>query len=126
MVGPPLTGFAQRTVLAGSFPNVPRFLVPWLMNPQALQPGTAMPNLGLTTTEAGHIASFLYTLGALKAEVYQERPTDTQYPWLAQAEAYRRDDSRRLTEAARIDDAYARIPVERAMDFLVAEPPQDR
>jgi cytochrome c1 len=64
LVAPPLEDFANRTLLAGRFPNVPRFLVPWLMNPADLKPETAMPNLGVSETQARDIASYLYTLGS--------------------------------------------------------------
>ena len=64
IVGPRLEDFAKRTLLAGTFPNVPRFLVPWLVSPPALKPETAMPDLGVSDGEARDIASYLYTLGA--------------------------------------------------------------
>jgi mono/diheme cytochrome c family protein len=62
-VAPRLENFANRTLLAGTFPNVPRFLVPWLVSPPALKPETAMPDLG-AEAEARDIASYLYTLGS--------------------------------------------------------------
>jgi mono/diheme cytochrome c family protein len=64
LVAPPLENFANRTLLAGTFPNVPRFLVPWLMDPPDLKPETAMPNLGVSDRQARDIASYLYTLGS--------------------------------------------------------------
>jgi mono/diheme cytochrome c family protein len=64
VVGPPLENFANRTLLAGTFPNVPRFLVPWLMDPPDLKPETAMPDLGVSGSQARDIASYLYTLGS--------------------------------------------------------------
>lgn len=64
LVAPPLENFANRTLLAGTFPNVPRFLVPWLVDPPDLKPETAMPNLGVTEAQARDIASYLYTLGS--------------------------------------------------------------
>ncbi len=70
IVGPPLTDFAQRVVLAGILPNAPRTLVPWLMNPPAIAPNTAMPDLGIGEREARDIATYLYTLGAHKAQVW--------------------------------------------------------
>ena len=63
LVAPRLENFANRTLLAGTFPNVPRLLVAWLMDPAALKPQTGMPNLGLSDGEARDIASYLYTLG---------------------------------------------------------------
>lgn len=61
-VGPPLTQFAERDFIAGKFQNQPGNLVAWLMDPPALDPGVAMPDLGLTEPEARHIAAYLYTL----------------------------------------------------------------
>lgn len=61
-VGPPLTGFAQRTFIAGHVPNTPENLVKWLMDPPAVAPHTAMPDLGLDRNQAEHVAAWLYTL----------------------------------------------------------------
>jgi cytochrome c1 len=36
--------------------------VRWLVNPQAVEPATAMPNLGLSQEQAQDIAAYLYTL----------------------------------------------------------------
>ena len=63
MVGPPLTHFARRTIIAGVLPNTPANLVHWIQVPQAVVPGNAMPNAGLTETQARDIAAYLYTLG---------------------------------------------------------------
>jgi cytochrome c2 len=71
---PPLVGFARRTMLAGVAPNAPRTIVPWLMNPDSISPGTRMPALGLTQTEARHVAAFLYTLGVDHARAYPPEP----------------------------------------------------
>jgi cytochrome c2 len=62
MVGPPLTSFARRTYIAGEVANNADFLVRWIEVPQAIEPGTAMPNLGITEGQARHIAAYLYTL----------------------------------------------------------------
>ena len=74
MVGPPLIAFAQRKIIAGEYPNTPRFLVPWLMNPPALAPRTAMPDMGISEAEARDIATFLLTLGADGVGVYPDAP----------------------------------------------------
>ena len=63
LVGPPLGGFARRTVIAGVLPNTPPNLVLWLRNPQAVTPGNAMPNVGLTDGQARDIAAYLYAKG---------------------------------------------------------------
>jgi cytochrome c2 len=61
-VGPPLDGFARRVYLAGKWPNEPRYLVPWLLDPPAMAPHTAMPALLADEAQARDIAAFLYTL----------------------------------------------------------------
>jgi cytochrome c len=61
-VGPSLTEFASRSYIAGRVPNTTDVLIQWLENPQAVDPQTAMPNLGLSSQEARHIAAYLYAL----------------------------------------------------------------
>ena len=61
-VGPSLQGFGKHSYIAGRFANVPDTLVRWLIDPPAHKPGTMMPNLGLSETEARHMAAYLYTL----------------------------------------------------------------
>lgn len=61
-VGPPLTKFGIRVYIAGNLPNRPNNLIRWLRDPPAIEPGTAMPNLGLNEEEARNIAAYLYTL----------------------------------------------------------------
>ncbi len=62
MVGPPLIHFAQRTYIGGEAPNTPENLIRWLRSPQSIEPGTAMPNLGLDDGQARAIAAYLYRL----------------------------------------------------------------
>ena len=59
-VGPPLGELVRRTMIAGTLPNKPENLVRWLLDPPAVEPHTAMPNLGLNLQEARDIAAFLY------------------------------------------------------------------
>jgi cytochrome c len=61
-VGPPLTRFAERTYIAGALRNEPVALVRWIRFPQHVEPGTAMPDLGVTEQHARDIAAYLYTL----------------------------------------------------------------
>lgn len=61
-VGPPLTGFANRALIAGQLANEPANLVRWIMNPSAVEPHTVMPDMGLTQNEARDVAAYLYTL----------------------------------------------------------------
>jgi cytochrome c1 len=62
LVGPPLSKFAHRAFIAGEVPNTSDFLVRWISVPQAIEPGTAMPNLGVSEAQARDIAAYLYTL----------------------------------------------------------------
>jgi cytochrome c len=62
LVGPPLMFFSRRTMIAGELPNSPENLVRWIRDPKAVEPGTAMPTLGLTEYEAHDVAAYLYTL----------------------------------------------------------------
>jgi cytochrome c1 len=60
VTGPNLTNIALRPTLAGeSIPNSPEMLQRWLLDPPALKPGTAMPNLGLSQQEAADLVAFL-------------------------------------------------------------------
>ena len=61
-VGPPLSGVANRTMLAGEIANTPENMVRWIENPQAIEPNTAMPNLGVSETAARDLVAYLYTL----------------------------------------------------------------
>jgi cytochrome c2 len=61
-VGPPLAGFARRVYLAGKWPNRPDYLEPWLRDPPAMAPLTAMPALVDDSQSARDIAAYLYTL----------------------------------------------------------------
>ena len=61
-VGPPLNFWSRRTYIAGEVPNTPDFLVRWIEVPQAIEPGVAMPNLGVPEGPARDMAAYLYTL----------------------------------------------------------------
>ena len=60
-VGPPLDGIGARAMIGGRLENKPDNLMRWIRNPQAVAPGTAMPNLGVTPEDSRDIAAFLYT-----------------------------------------------------------------
>lgn len=62
LVGPPLFFWGRRTMIAGELPNTPENLERWIENPPAIEPGTAMPNLGVTPPEARDMAAYLDTL----------------------------------------------------------------
>lgn len=61
-VGPSLEGIASRAYLAGKLPNSPENMIKWIREPQEVQPGTAMPELGVTEQDGKDIAAYLYTL----------------------------------------------------------------
>jgi cytochrome c2 len=61
-VGPPLDGVASRRYIGGVLLNTPDNMVRWLSNPQAVDPMSGMPDLGLKEQDARDIAAYLYTL----------------------------------------------------------------
>ena len=61
-VGPPLDDIATRAFIAGVIPNTPQNMMRWLLNPKAVSPGTAMPDLYLSERDARDIAAYLDTL----------------------------------------------------------------
>ncbi|MBA3892958.1 MAG: c-type cytochrome [Gemmatimonadales bacterium] len=62
MAGQPLRNWKERHYISGALVNTPFNLVKWIMNPQAVQPETAMPNLNISEEDAWSIAKYLYTL----------------------------------------------------------------
>jgi cytochrome c2 len=62
MVGPALDHFGSRGTIAGKVPNTPDNVTRWLQNPQAMNPTSVMPNLGITPADAKDLAAFLSTL----------------------------------------------------------------
>lgn len=62
MVGPSLDHWRERRLIAGVVPNDTQRLITWLTVPQAIAPGSAMPNMGVTDGEARDMAAYLYSL----------------------------------------------------------------
>ena len=63
MVGPNLTHVYSRQAFAGdTFDMTPANLRKWLLDPPGVKPGSKMPNLGLTPTEAANLVAYLQTL----------------------------------------------------------------
>lgn len=62
LVGPPLDRMGRRIFIAGQLRNSPANMVTWLRNPQEIEPGTAMPDLGLDERQARAIAAYLHSL----------------------------------------------------------------
>ena len=64
-IGPNLNGIgdpAKRPKLADGAANTPEHIREWIKDPQALKPGTMMPNLQLTDKEADDLTALLVTL----------------------------------------------------------------
>jgi cytochrome c len=59
-MGPPLVEFSRRVYIAGEIPNTADNLIRWITVPQAVEPGNAMPNLGVDDRSARDIAAYLY------------------------------------------------------------------
>ena len=61
-VGPPLDDWADRWYIAGLLVNEPDNLMLFIQAPQSVLPGGAMPDMGVTTSDARDMAAYLYTL----------------------------------------------------------------
>jgi cytochrome c2 len=61
-VGPSLKGVAGRVYIAGQLTNRPENMIRWIEHPHAINPKTAMPEMGVTPSDARDIAAYLYTL----------------------------------------------------------------
>jgi mono/diheme cytochrome c family protein len=61
-VGPPLERIGARGLIAGALPNTPENMARWLRHPQAVNPKSAMPDLGVSERDARDIAAYLATL----------------------------------------------------------------
>ena len=62
LAGPPLIHMSRRIFLAGLLRNTPDNMVRWLMHPEAIVPGNAMPDTGLTVRDARDITAYLATI----------------------------------------------------------------
>jgi cytochrome c len=61
-VGPPLDHWGKRSYIAGALTNNEVNLVRWIVGPQQVEPGTAMPDLDVTEQDATNIAAYLLSL----------------------------------------------------------------
>ena len=61
-IGPPLEKIALHPLIGGKVQNTPQNMIEWLQNPQAFDPASAMPNLGVKPDEAHDITAYLFTL----------------------------------------------------------------
>jgi cytochrome c len=62
-VGPSLNGLRSRRYIAGRLPNTPDNAVRFILDPQGISPGSAMPDLRVVEAEARNMVAYLYTLG---------------------------------------------------------------
>jgi cytochrome c len=62
LVGPPLTGLAQRVYVAGVAVNSVEDLIAWIRDPPAKSPRTAMPAVGVGEQDARDITAYLYMI----------------------------------------------------------------
>jgi cytochrome c len=62
LIGPPLTGFANRVYVGGVVVNSAENVIAWLRDPPSFSPRTAMPAIGLPENAARDIAACLYTI----------------------------------------------------------------
>jgi cytochrome c2 len=60
-VGSSLKEIRDSSYVGGVVPNSAGNLMQWIMHPRALSPRTAMPELGVTPSEARDIAAYLYS-----------------------------------------------------------------
>jgi cytochrome c2 len=60
LVGPPLTRMAGRSYLAGNMTNNAANLVHFIQHPREVHEDTAMPEMGVTESDARDIAAYLY------------------------------------------------------------------
>jgi len=61
-MGPSLAHMGKQSYIAGQFPNQPETLVRWIVDPQSMLPGTAMPAMGVSPDQARDMAAYLYGL----------------------------------------------------------------
>jgi cytochrome c len=61
-VGPPLAGVAGRIYIAGVLANSPESMAAFIRAPQAADPRTTMPDMGVGAEHARDMVAYLYTL----------------------------------------------------------------
>jgi len=62
IIGPSLDRLGRRVYIAGVAVNSPEELARWIRDPQAVKPGTAMPNAHVSEEDAHDIVAYLYAL----------------------------------------------------------------
>jgi len=61
-VGPTLAGMSQRSIVAGVKANSPEGMIEWIRHPEKVNPGTAMPDMGVSEQDARDMAAYLGAL----------------------------------------------------------------
>lgn len=61
-VGPPLTDWGDRSLIAGEFPNTHENLSRWVRDAPAMSPSTGMPPAPLDERQASDVATYLLSL----------------------------------------------------------------
>lgn len=59
-VGPPLIDMRDRGYIAGMLSNTAENLMLWIQYPQQVQPGNAMPSMGVSEGDARDMTAYLY------------------------------------------------------------------
>jgi cytochrome c1 len=62
IVGPALERLGRRVYIAGVLVNTPSELARWIRAPEAVKPGTDMPNVHVTERDATDMVAYLYRL----------------------------------------------------------------
>lgn len=62
IVGPPLVEMGKRVYIGRGLPNTPDNMIRWIRSPQALAPGSAMPDMPVTAEDAKAMVAYLYRL----------------------------------------------------------------
>jgi cytochrome c2 len=62
-VGPPLGELPFKQFIAGRLPNTPENAAHFIVDPQGVSPGSAMPDLGVVDVEARNMVAYLATVG---------------------------------------------------------------
>jgi cytochrome c2 len=61
-VGPPLDHWGERSYIAGALTNNEEHLLRWITSPQEVEPGPAMPDVGVREQDATNSAAYLLSL----------------------------------------------------------------
>jgi mono/diheme cytochrome c family protein len=61
-LGPPLNNLARQGYVGGVVPNTTDNLIQWIVDPRSIDPMSAMPRTGISTSESRDIAAYLLSL----------------------------------------------------------------